>query len=215
MPSIHRGLSLTISRAYSLQHSVGDSAGPSRKQITVANDDGRIRWGDLSSREKAARTAQQTFNLGVIMTGLLMTGSVVFLLYTEVFALDSKTSQFNRAVDQIRADSRVTELLGPGKKIKAYGEPTWSSWARSRPIASKKYRDASEAEHLTMHFNVEGPSRSGVVNLHMIKSKGQPEYAYKYLVLDVKGHSKIYLENADANEEGRKTGVRMFGVQWR
>lgn len=45
----------------------------SRKQVTVANDDGRVRWGDLSPREKAARTTQKTFYLGLVLTGLVMT----------------------------------------------------------------------------------------------------------------------------------------------
>ena len=44
-----------------------------RKQVTVANDDGRVQWSDLSKTEKAARTTQQTFNLGVILAGLFMT----------------------------------------------------------------------------------------------------------------------------------------------
>jgi import inner membrane translocase subunit TIM21 len=56
-------------------------------------------------------------------------------MYTEVFSLDSKTSHFNRAVDQVKRDSRCIELLGNSKKIIAYGEPTWNKWARARPIA--------------------------------------------------------------------------------
>ena len=62
-------------RGYATQSSLGGAATPrpSRKQVTVANDDGRVKWGDLSTREKAARTTQQTFNFGVIIVGLAMT----------------------------------------------------------------------------------------------------------------------------------------------
>ena len=56
-------------------------------------------------------------------------------LYLEVFSSDSKTSHFNRAFDRVRQDPRCTEMLGPSKRIKAYGEPTWNKWARARPIA--------------------------------------------------------------------------------
>ena len=49
------------------------STGTSRKQVTLANDDGRVQWRDLSIREKAARTTQQTFNFGLIITGIIMT----------------------------------------------------------------------------------------------------------------------------------------------
>ncbi|KAL8941704.1 MAG: hypothetical protein Q9216_002077 [Gyalolechia sp. 2 TL-2023] len=173
------------------------SSTPSRKQITVANDDGRVNWKELSVKEKAARTTQQTFNLGIILTGLVMTGGCAYFLYKEIFSTDSKTVQFNRAVDRIRSDSRVKELLGSDHKIRAFGEPTWNRWARARPIASNAYKDSGEAEHFMMHFNVEGSSRRGVVNLHTVKGRGESEWKYKYLTLDVKGQPKIYLENSD------------------
>ena len=60
---------------------------------------------------------------------------VSYLLYKEVFASDSKTRHFNRAVDRIRADPRALELLGSGQTIRAFGEPTANKWARARPIA--------------------------------------------------------------------------------
>ncbi len=62
-------------------------------------------------------------------------GGVVTVLYLEVFSTDSKTTQFNRAVDRIKKDPRCLELLGSAKKIKAYGEPTSNRWARNRPLA--------------------------------------------------------------------------------
>ena len=40
-----------------------------RKGVTVTNDDGRVPWNDLSAGEKAARTTQQTFNLGIVLAG--------------------------------------------------------------------------------------------------------------------------------------------------
>jgi mitochondrial import inner membrane translocase subunit TIM21 len=47
----------------------------SRRQVTVTNDDGRVQWSDLSAREKAARTTQQTFNFGIVIVGAVMTVS--------------------------------------------------------------------------------------------------------------------------------------------
>ncbi len=41
--------------------------------MTAFNDDGRVAWGDLSAREKAARTTQQTFNFGMIILGAVLT----------------------------------------------------------------------------------------------------------------------------------------------
>jgi hypothetical protein len=60
-------------RAYATQNTIRDSTKPSRKQVTVVNDDGRVNWNDLTTREKAARSTQKTFHFGIILIGLVMT----------------------------------------------------------------------------------------------------------------------------------------------
>ena len=52
--------------------------------------------------------------------------------------------------------------------------------------------------------------------MHMIKRAGHDEYEYKYFFVDVRGHQRIYLENADAAhaKSGERKGFRMFGVNW-
>lgn len=212
----HRRLGIIQSyRSYATQESLGSSSSSSRKQITVVNDDGKVAWKELSVREKAARTTQQTFNFSVVLTGLVMTGGCAYFLYKEVFSSDSKTVQFNRAVDRIRSDSRVKEALGSGHKIRAFGEPTWNRWARVRPIASNTYKDPQGTEHFMMHFNAEGSSRRGIVNLHTSKTPGQSEWVYKYLALDVKGQPRIILENSDVTPGKQPSRFKFLGTQWR
>ena len=151
---------VVFSRSLTAQRSLkaNSTNSTSRKHVTVVNDDGRVRWGELSAREKAARTTQQGINLVVVIAGVALTvcftspnpsihqtrnmvlivgiqGAVVALLYTEVFSYDSKTSHFNRAADRIKRDPKCIELLGDSKKIQAFGEPSWSRWARNRVIA--------------------------------------------------------------------------------
>ena len=65
--------SASIVCAYSTQSGLGRAPVASRKQVTVTNDDGRVNWRELTVREKAARTTQKTFHLGIILTGLVMT----------------------------------------------------------------------------------------------------------------------------------------------
>ena len=63
---------------------------------------------------------------------------------------------------------------------------------------------------------MEGPLAKGVVNMHMTKKPSESEFVYKYLALDVKGHQRIYLENADASpESSAKSRTKFFGVSWR
>ncbi|KAH6716744.1 TIM21-domain-containing protein [Leptodontidium sp. 2 PMI_412] len=214
---------IVAARLYATQTGLGTTGSaprPRRKTVTPFNDDGRVAWGELSAGEKAARTTQQTFNFSFILLGAVLTGGVGYVMWTEVFSFDSKTVHFNKAVNQVKKDARCTDLLGDSKKITAYGEPTWNKWARARPIASSTRKDQYGREHLIMHFNVEGPLNKGVVNLHMIKppaeSEGGGEFVYKYLTLDVKGHQRIYLENADATlDSPAKNKTKLFGISWR
>jgi import inner membrane translocase subunit TIM21 len=60
---------------------------------------------------------------------------VFTLLYLELFSPNSKTWQFEKAVERIKDDPECIKLLGDRREIKAYGENTWSRWARNRPIA--------------------------------------------------------------------------------
>ena len=48
---------------------------PKRRNVTVLSDDGRIRWSDLSAREKLARTTQQSVNFVVVLAGVVLTVS--------------------------------------------------------------------------------------------------------------------------------------------
>jgi import inner membrane translocase subunit TIM21 len=139
---------------------------------------------------------------------------------------------FNRAVDKIKKDPRCLELLGDAKKITAHGDETFNKWRRARPLAYVLYRcfsrdktlttyrtservDPQGNHHLLMHFFVDGPANNGVAHVHMIKYRGQDDYEYKYLFLDVKGHPKIYLENADTSTSADgKNNFRLFGIKW-
>jgi hypothetical protein len=62
-------------RLYATQTGLGttSSATKPRKKVTTFNDDGRVPWGNLSPMEKAARTTQQSFNLGMILLGAVLT----------------------------------------------------------------------------------------------------------------------------------------------
>lgn len=62
-------------RRYATHSSLGGASKSSstRRQVTVANDDGHVRWGDLTAGEKVARSTQQSFNFLVVIVGILAT----------------------------------------------------------------------------------------------------------------------------------------------
>jgi import inner membrane translocase subunit TIM21 len=45
--------------------------------VTPFNDDGHVPWTELSAGEKTARAAQQTFNFGLVILGVVLTVSHV------------------------------------------------------------------------------------------------------------------------------------------
>ncbi|KAK2741556.1 mitochondrial import inner membrane translocase subunit tim21 [Myotisia sp. PD_48] len=202
---------------YATQTGLGRSSVTApRKPITVTTDDGRIKWGELSQREKAARATQQSANFVIILVGAVMTGYVFTFLYKDVFAPDSKTNQFNRAVRLVKDDDRCIELLGDKNKIRAYGEASWNKWTRNRPVATTIETDNSGNEHMRMHFNVSGPLNDGIVRMHLVKPAGEQEFEYRLLALDVQGHRRLSLVDVEqAKNESRKAGSTLFGIRWR
>ncbi|OAA47649.1 import inner membrane translocase subunit tim-21 [Metarhizium rileyi] len=204
------------SRSYATQsgHGASEHISSKRRSVTPFNDDGYVPWSELSAGEKTARATQQTFNFGFVLVGLALTSTVGYFLWTDVFAPDSKINQFNRAVDKIKRDPRCIEVLGDSKKIVAHGEETMNKWRRARPVASSERRDQQGNEHIVMHFHVDGPKQNGVAQLHMVRRHGESDYGYKYLFLDVKGHERIYLENAESASSAGKKQLSFFGVKW-
>lgn len=141
--------------------------------------------------------------------------TVFYLLYTELFAPDSSTIQFNAAVSRIKASPECRALLGPSRQIKAYGEPTSNKWARARPLAYSNEVDRFGTTHFRMHFNVEGPSGMGVVNVHMTRPRDGDGLEYEVLSLNIKGQETVYLENKAAERGVKGKASKMFGIQWR
>ena len=64
-------------RSYATQSGLGrsttSSTSTARKAVTVTTDDGRYKWSDLTTREKAARSTQQSFNLALVAAGAVGT----------------------------------------------------------------------------------------------------------------------------------------------
>jgi len=53
--------------------------------------------------------------------------------------------------------------------------------------------------------------------MHLIRRAGQSDFEYKYFFVDVKGHSRIYLENSDGSSAAngdKQKGFKLFGVKW-
>jgi import inner membrane translocase subunit TIM21 len=134
-PSSRIAIPHFVPRRFATHHQTSSTPESRRRSVTPFDDDGHVPWTNLSAGEKTGRAVQQTFNFGMVIVGLVMTGGVGYFLYQEVFSTDSKVAYFNRAVDRIKKDPRCLEMLGDSKKITAFGEETSNKWRRARPIA--------------------------------------------------------------------------------
>jgi len=85
--------------------------------------------------------------------------------------------------------------------------------ARNRFLASTSETDKWGTEHFKFKFYVEGPKGQGVVHVHLTKRPSQNDYEYHMLAVDVKGHQRVYLENAD-ERKGSKAAPKIFGARW-
>ncbi|KAH7121204.1 TIM21-domain-containing protein [Dendryphion nanum] len=211
-PAIRRAPFSTVRPSQATHTTTASPSPPPRRQVTIANDTGSVRWNNLSTGEKAARATQQSFNFAIIITGVVLTGGVGYFLFSDIFSPSSKTAHFNRATTRIRQSRECTALLGPSDQIYSYGEASWSRWARNRFIHSTNETDKWGTEHLRIRFYVEGPKGQGVVHVHLARKPSQADYEYVTLAVDVKGHQRIYLENA---EEGKSNvAPKILGVRW-
>jgi import inner membrane translocase subunit TIM21 len=186
--------------------------------VTTFNDDGTVPWSELSIREKAARSTQQTFNYSMAVVGLALTVGVGYIMWTEVFAPESKTNHFNRVVERIKRDHQCIKILGDPKKMVAHGDTAWTSVRRprDRPVASTITTDSQGTEHLKIMFYMDGPRNHATVHVHLTRPAGRHDFDYRYLYVDVPAHDRIWLENNDPGLfGGKKEHFRFLGINWK
>lgn len=80
--------------------------------------------------------------------------------------------------------------------------------------SSRTETDRIGTTHMYMHFHATGAQATGVVNVHMTRKKDESEFQYHLLALDVPGHERIWLENAEKGKLDKRNAGKMFGVRW-
>lgn len=136
---------------------------------------------------------------------------MAYFLFSDVFSPNSKTAYFNEATEKVRQDPRCQKLLGEGSQIAAYGESSFSRYAKNRFISSTEETDKWGTDHLKFRFFVEGNGKQGVVHVHLIKKPSMATYEYAELTVDVKGHRSIDLA---AKEKQDHVAPKIFGARW-
>ncbi|CAO3614952.1 unnamed protein product [Cunninghamella echinulata] len=154
-------------------------------------------WKDLTPAQKVKVASKTSFNFTVVGAGLALTAGLLYFIGSELFGSQSSTNIFSDAVDCVRQNEELIQLLGT--PIKGHGAPSRNRMKRNRRIQYQIMDDQSGNPHLFMKFYVEGPHDEGVGMIEMIKDdKGK--WQYKHLFVDVPANSnglpvkRIYLE---------------------
>lgn len=50
--------------------------------------------------------------------------------------------------------------------------------------------------------------------MHMVRRRGESDFEYEYLFVDVKGHERIYLEKAEERPGSARKQLSFLGVKW-
>ncbi|KAI8333945.1 TIM21-domain-containing protein [Chlamydoabsidia padenii] len=141
-------------------------------------------WKDLTGPQKVAAASKASFNLTVVAGGLALTAGLVYFIGSELFSSDSSTNIFSDAVDRVRSNQELVELLGT--PIKGHGAPSRNRMKRNRRIQYQIVDDQFGKAHFFMKFYVEGPLNEGVGMVEMIKDE-KDKWTYKQLFVDVPG----------------------------
>ncbi|CAG9826110.1 unnamed protein product [Diabrotica balteata] len=153
--------------------------------------------GDLDTNvkplgEKVKETTKTVSYLGIIAFGLVVTGSLFYAVFNELFSSKSPNNIYSKAVKKCLADHRVEDKLG--LPITAYGEQTRRG--RRQHVSHVVYTGRDGRKHLRMKFHLKGSFHSGTVQLDMAENDaGDYEYRYIYLEVDDLLNNVIVIED--------------------
>lgn len=162
----------------------GNSSSQRSANAALAHHTEQKQWKDLTTQEKVVTATKTTTNYAVIGAGVVLVGAIGYAIISELFGNNSDTHIFGDALEKVRNNEKLTDVLG--SPVKGFGEPSSSKRRRNRRIHSQVVLDAEGKEHLLMRFFVEGPDNEGTAHLEMIKDQ-RGNWEYKYLFVDVPG----------------------------
>eukprot|EP00126_Sphaerothecum_destruens_P002633 Sdes_comp16060_c0_seq1m5265 len=135
-------------------------------------------------------------NLMVILAGFAVAGILIFSVLRElVFKKFTSQKIFSDALNQIRNDTKLKEILG--ENIKGFGETVGRG--RRRDVLRPLEYIVDGKKYMRLVFYVEGPISQGTVHLEAVESTFGG-FEYRYLFVEVPGQgfpsrNRILIDN--------------------
>ncbi|KFM24274.1 Mitochondrial import inner membrane translocase subunit tim21 [Auxenochlorella protothecoides] len=116
----------------------------------------------------------------IILAALGFAAAVLYAAVNELLLQPAEYTCYNKTLDLIRDDPRVTVRLG--EPVHAYGTESRNRSARQR-IPHREYQDVEGRQHIQIQFHLSGPSGRATVNADMYLESGA--WKHNFLYLDV------------------------------
>lgn len=154
------------------------------KRSALISQETAREWKDLTAPQKVVAATKVSANIGLILAGTAITGTILYYVGSELFGTQSSTHIFSDALERVRQHEELSSMLG--SPIKGHGEPSRSRMRRNRRILHQLAQDSEGKEHLLMRFYVEGPDNEGTCMVNMVKDDNG-KWEYRQLYVDVPG----------------------------
>ncbi|XP_069114145.1 mitochondrial import inner membrane translocase subunit Tim21-like isoform X1 [Argopecten irradians] len=139
-------------------------------------------FSELSTKEKVKEAGKTSFWGGVVIFGIGVTGSLLYIIGKEVFSSQSPRGIYSNAFELCKQNTELMDVLG--EPVKCYGEETRRG--RRRHTSHVEF-EKDGMQYMRMVFYIEGHERKGKVQLEVQRTPGQ-KYEYRYLFVELYGY---------------------------
>lgn len=170
------------------QYSVQRQRGRDSSAITEAKENTEVSTTVFETVKETTKTAG---NLGVILLGLGITGTILWAVFKELFSSNSPNNIYSSALKACENDQRIQDQLG--QPIKAYGEE--NSRGRRKHVSHTVY-EVNGRKHMLLQFYIQGTRKKGTVYVEM-KQDDKGDYQRNLLVVELNDmlRTRIILED--------------------
>ena len=192
---------VTISRRFYSQQSVSAASKPPstatglvrqrpKRKFDHSDDlitmDTAKAWRDMSPREKTVYATKQTSYTGLILAGMGLSATLLYMVFGELFGgmlgqSNSASGVYGRTLDLVKDNETACKLLG--EPVRGYKE---LQRHRFKQHKMNVYTDDKTGDKMAfMRFNVAGEQLDGRVNVWLRESKDGREWQTEHVNLEV------------------------------
>eukprot|EP00158_Paraphelidium_tribonemae_P000338 Partr_v1_DN21524_c0_g1_i1_m20329 putative translocase of inner mitochondrial membrane 21 homolog (yeast) len=151
-----------------------------RYQSDVITMDTAKKWRDMTSGERVVYATKQTSYTGIVLAGLGLSATLIYLVTSELFGSDHASAMYNKALDSVRANEQAVALLG--EPVKGYRDHQ-----RLRTHKLRVYEDDKTGKKTAfMKFGISGSVNEGTVKM-WLEQDSHGHWQYQHLNVEIPG----------------------------